>query len=334
MEIDPHDLDSGSDTLQVVVTDGSGITAMAAVSVVISADYPSDDDDGDGYGADVDNPDCDEGDRNTYPGAAEIFDGEDNDCDNIIDEGTTGYDDDGDSFSENDGDCNDYNDSAYPGAPERGDGVDNDCDGVVDEGTSLSDDDGDGYAEVNNDCDDTDPARHPGATEICDDHIDNDCNGLIDSADSCLDSNSNPVIVGGETGVAADQYACESGQVITLQALVYDADGQVPTYSWQDDDNQNFDNASSSTVHWTCPVLESNSGGKAFLVSVQILDPDTNDDYAYTKIAVYPEGFGIYDPYQKVVIAEKKGCATVSATPALSIVGLALAAAAVRRRRA
>lgn len=333
VDVDPGDLDAGSDTLQVVVTDGSGVTATAAVSVVISADYPPDDDDGDGYGYDIDNPDCDEADRNTYPGAAEIFDGKDNDCDNLIDEGTEGYDDDGDSFSEDQGDCNDYNDSAYPGAPERGDGVDNDCDTTVDEGTSLSDDDGDGYAEVNNDCDDTDESRHPGATEVCDDHVDNDCNGLIDSADSCLDSNSNPVIVGGELGVAADQYACESGQTITLQAIVYDADGQVATFAWRDDDNQNFDNAAASITHWTCPVLESNSGGKAFLVSVQIADPDANADYAYTKIAVYPEGFGIYEPYQKLVLAEKGGCATVSTTPALSIVGLALAAAAIRRRR-
>lgn len=336
VEIDPGDLDSGTDTLQVVVTDGSGITATAAVSVVITTDYPADDDDGDGYGASDENPDCDETSRETYPGAAEIYDGLDNDCDNIIDEGTEGYDDDGDSYSEEQGDCNDYNDSAYLGAPERGDGVDNDCDGIVDEGTSLSDDDNDGYAEVNNDCDDGDDTRHPGATEVCDDHIDNDCNGLVDSADACLDSNSNPVIVGGEAGVAADQYACESGQTITLSAIVYDADGQVPTYSWADDDAtmENYDNASASTVHWTCPTLDSNSGGKAYLVSVQILDPDANDDYAYTKIAVYPEGFGLYDPFQVLVLGEKKGCATVSAVPALSIVGLALAAAGIRRRRA
>jgi len=336
LDIDPGDLDAGSDTLQVVVTDGSGITATASVSVVIGVDYPVDDNDGDGYGSlTEENHDCDEDNRNTFPGASELPDGVDNDCDGIVDEGTSEYDDDGDAFTENEGDCSDFNDSAYPGAPERGDGVDNDCDGLVDEGTSLYDDDQDGYAEVNNDCDDTDAAVNPSAIEECD-GIDNNCNGLRDSADACVGTSTEPIVVGGDIGVWADQYACESGQTITLQVVEYDADGQVPTYSWQstDADAAQFDNTSGATVHWTCPTLEDNSGGKAYLISVSVVDTDAQADYAYTKIAVYPEDYGLYDTYQKVVIPEKKsGCSSSGTAPALSLMGLGLVMVGLRRRR-
>ena len=90
------------------------------------------DDDGDGYS--VDDGDCDDGDANTYPGAPEIGDGEDNDCDGHVDEGTDNHDDDGDGYSEADGDCDDGNVHVYPGATEVQDGVDNDCDGHIDSG--------------------------------------------------------------------------------------------------------------------------------------------------------------------------------------------------------
>ena len=338
VQVDPGDLDAGTDTLQVIVTDGSGITATAAVSVLISADYPEDDDDGDGYGLGTgeegEQIDCDEGERETYPGAAELYDGMDNDCDGITDEGTTGYDDDGDTVSEADGDCNDYNEDAYPGAPERGDGVDNDCDTTVDEGTSLYDDDNDGYAEVNNDCDDLDAEVNPGATEACD-GIDNDCDSFLDAADGCVDTSSDVSIVGGLDGVSADQYACESGQTVTLQAVSFDADGQVPTYAWLSDagDPALFDNAASSLVHWTCPALAEDSGGRAYLVSVSVLDPDANSSAAFAKIAVYPSTYGLYDTYEVVIISEDTGCATSSTAPALQLAALALGLAAVRRRK-
>ncbi|MSP54235.1 MAG: choice-of-anchor D domain-containing protein [Myxococcales bacterium] len=345
ISVDPGDLDAGSDSLQLIVTDGSGVSTTAAVSIVISSDYPVDDDDGDGFGpSDLENPDCDEGDRNTYPGAAELFDLADNDCDGIIDEGSDGYDDDGDGVTEGDGDCNDYNDASYPGAPERGDGVDNDCDSTVDEGTALYDDDGDGYAEVNGDCagaaskaQDDDAEVHPGAAEVCGDGIDNDCNGLVDSGDACQSDDSSPEIAGGLDGISADQYSCESGDVITLSVLSHDADGQVSTYFWQDASGSatsNFDNTASSTVHWTCPSLDSSqSGGAAILVVASVSDPDTHSNQASTKISVYPKDFGLYDIYQVVIVPTDKGCASVSAAPSLSLLGLALALAGVRRRR-
>jgi hypothetical protein len=90
--------------------------------------------DGDGYfDVDCDGDDCDDDDSNTHPGAEEIVDGRDNDCDGLTDEGTDAYDDDGDGFSENDGDCDDDDPSAHPDGTEiPDDGIDQDCDGQDD----------------------------------------------------------------------------------------------------------------------------------------------------------------------------------------------------------
>ncbi|MGZ5191168.1 MAG: putative metal-binding motif-containing protein, partial [Flavisolibacter sp.] len=132
------------------------------------------DSDGDGYGgwgaildADANPPphlaqykfvfnlsDCDDNDPGKHPGATEICDGKDNDCNGLIDDGigTTFYHDwDGDGYGDvnspgvircfaggifvaNNSDCNDRNAAVFPGAPEICDGLDNNCDGLPDEG--------------------------------------------------------------------------------------------------------------------------------------------------------------------------------------------------------
>ena len=152
--------------------------------------YP--DADGDGYG-DPDNPvqacyppaghvadgsDCADNAPAVNPGAEEICNGVDDDCDPLTDEGA---DVDGDGYSVCDGDCDDDDGGVNPDADEICDGIDNDCDPGTDED---ADEDGDGVSICDGDCDDDDAGVYPGAAEICD-GVDNDCDGdlLVDEVD-------------------------------------------------------------------------------------------------------------------------------------------------------
>ncbi len=189
------------------------------------------DNDGDTYGNNTkapcgtgtvdNNDDCDDTNADIHPGAAEVCDSVDNDCDGSVDEGlpTNPYyrDRDGDGYgrwgriwrceapagyADNNDDCDDYDENVHPGATEVCDDKDNDCNGVVDDGADFNtyyrDRDHDGYGNPDQtrvtcattppsgyvtdgtDCDDRNANIHPGATEVCD-GVDNDCaNGIDD----------------------------------------------------------------------------------------------------------------------------------------------------------
>jgi len=161
--------------------------------------------------------DCDDSDASVHPGAEELCDSIDNNCDGIVDDGDiqTWYADvDGDGFGDSEttieecappsgwvldsSDCDDADGEVHPDATEVCNEVDDDCDDTVDEGVTevfYRDEDGDGYGQVGSttdgcrppegyaetpgDCDDAEAAVYPGATEVCND-IDDDCDGLID----------------------------------------------------------------------------------------------------------------------------------------------------------
>jgi hypothetical protein len=161
--------------------------------------------------------DCDDANATTYPGAPELCNGMDDNCNGQTDEGgsATKYflDSDGDGFGTGGGqilcgtsggysalvggDCDDSNSAVHPGAGETCNDKDDNCDGQTDEGLPTGqyykDLDGDGYGAglmvtacsgtgfvgLNGDCNDGDAAVHPNATEVCD-NADNDCDGVID----------------------------------------------------------------------------------------------------------------------------------------------------------
>ncbi|MGA1842166.1 MAG: putative metal-binding motif-containing protein [bacterium] len=69
--------------------------------------------------------DCDETDNTVYPGATEICDGKDNDCDGTVPADEA--DEDGDGVRICEGDCDDTDADINPAAAEVYDGIDNDC---------------------------------------------------------------------------------------------------------------------------------------------------------------------------------------------------------------
>ena len=93
------------------------------------------DEDGDGFT--IADGDCDDSDPAVYPGAEELCDGVDQNCDRAIDDGFPDADGDGyDTCSASQpeqADCDDDDSTRHPGAVEVCDGVDQDCNGDVDE---------------------------------------------------------------------------------------------------------------------------------------------------------------------------------------------------------
>ncbi len=85
------------------------------------------DSDGDGFKADVD---CDDHAASIHPGATEVCNLKDDDCDGSVDEG---FDVDGDGYTSCGGDCNDSVASVHPGAVEVFNGVDDNCNNIIDD---------------------------------------------------------------------------------------------------------------------------------------------------------------------------------------------------------
>ena len=81
------------------------------------------------------NGDCDDTNAAVNPGATEICNGIDDNCDGEIDEG---FDADGDGYTTCGGDCDDGDPAVNPGAMEICNDIDDNCDGNIDEGDVCS----------------------------------------------------------------------------------------------------------------------------------------------------------------------------------------------------
>jgi len=163
--------------------------------------------DADGDGVTECDNDCDDVDAERYPGASEICDTDDEDCDSVT-VGTRDADGDGHISSaccNGDvcgSDCDDAVPAIKPGAPELCNGIDDDCDGLIDtddgviarsyypdvDGDRFGDETAtpliacaapDGYVTLGTDCDDMRVDVYPGQTESCNGR-DDDCALPID----------------------------------------------------------------------------------------------------------------------------------------------------------
>ncbi|MFT5459769.1 MAG: hypothetical protein ACI9K2_006284, partial [Myxococcota bacterium] len=220
-----EELDDDCDGL--VDLDDPDLDALTLVGFFLDRDE-------DGHGAGVDvvfdciapdgraagNLDCDDRDPDVHPDASEVCDGEDNDCDDRVDEDdpsldlSTMYtwyvdvDGDGygvpsdtfeactapDGFAPNDDDCDDRDPLSgppslwYPDGDADGYG---DIDGEPLEPVPSCDAPGPGAAPdwLGLDCDDLEPRIHPDAPDLCEDGIDQDCDGVDEPCvrASCLE---------------------------------------------------------------------------------------------------------------------------------------------------
>ncbi len=208
-----------------------------------------DDDDGDGIGES--SGDCDDTNASVYPGAAELCDGIDNDCDDTVDEGTECFDDDGDGYTEDEGDCDDSDATISPDGSETYDGVDEDCDGRVDNGTVGFDDDGDGYSEVDGDCDDDDDERSPASVDWCRDGVDNDCSGTAD--DDCVEDPADGCDPALTIYATTSLFSGPTGALVTVTTETSTTDtALVPVLDWSVDGGELIAGADGSAT-WTLP---------------------------------------------------------------------------------
>jgi hypothetical protein len=280
-------------TFTTYYADADGDTYGDAASTVTTCDGAPE-----GYVSDA--TDCNDADGAVNPGATEVCNGIDDNCDGNIDEGVenTYYADaDGDTYGDAGSttmacsapegyvadatDCNDADGAVNPGATEVCNGIDDNCDGNTDEGvltTFYADADGDthgdaaasveacsapeGYVASNDDCDDASSTVYPGAPEICNNGIDEDCDGGIDVIST--------IAAGGPTTFCL-------GNSVTLSSTTV---GTGYGYQWMKN-GSNIAGANSSSLNVTlqgnykCTVTKGDCSSTSSVITVSVnLNPN------------------------------------------------------------
>jgi len=214
------------------------------------------DHDGDGFGRDNEpvrvceigtgfaakGGDCDDNNKEAYPGHPEICNYYDDNCDGKINEGLENAiqyrDNDGDGhgargttdtikgcngmmsgYAPVADDCNDNDSNIYPGAPEVCDGIDNNCNNKIDDGARASC--GTGWCRrTASTCDPKSCTPGPPRAEQCN-NFDDDCDGVIDNGPNLCEEGR--VCVGGYC--LSPEVAGDAG------AALAHGDGGVPVAS-------------------------------------------------------------------------------------------------------
>jgi hypothetical protein len=195
---------------------------------------------------------CDDTDADVYPGATEVCDGKDDDCDGSADFPGGEADADGDGAIAC-AECDDADPTNYPGNTEKCDGKDNDCNGGANFPGGEVDVDNDSSYSCE-DCDDADKNNYPGNTELCDGK-DNNCNNQADfpggetNSDGdpvpvCLDCNDNdPNIYPGKAEVCdGKDNDCNTSTAASGGENDNDGDGSLACADCNDNDPTNFPN--------------------------------------------------------------------------------------------
>jgi hypothetical protein len=193
--------------------------------------------------------DCNDNDKNIFPGKAELCDNLDNNCSGASDEGC---DVDNDNYCTSamttvgapttctggGNDCADANAAINPGVVDGCDGIDNNCAAGIDE--ACRDTDGDGYcngtAAVSagcpnggGDCNDSNNQVYPGRAETCATTIDDNCNGLTNevAATGCVPWYEDNDSDGYGGSLSACQCAQSAAYKVTVGGDCNDTDNKV-----------------------------------------------------------------------------------------------------------
>ncbi len=259
--------------------DGDGFGDMATAST--ACNQPS--------GAVADATDCDDTAATAYPGANELCDGVDNDCDGTVDEddavdaGTWYVDADGDGHGDattastsctqpsgtvaSGDDCDDTNGQVSPSAQESCDTIDNDCDGTVDEpdavdaSTWYNDADGDGYgnpALAETAC--NQPATGVANADDCDDGTSLASPAATEVCDT-IDNDCDGTIDEDDAAFAPTWYEDADGDGYGTPNVTTTACTQPTGYTTNDDDCNDTTSAAHEGAPEVCDAIDNDCDG-------------------------------------------------------------------------